>query len=105
MIGGMYEKGHSRPARAGTKPGHVRYAPIAIKFRSEAKCRDVPMSDIGVTLPIAALRTRRRRRPCGARSKLLSLIRGALSAGIVADIVLRPPVEVDIDDAALGFMR
>jgi len=65
----------------------------------------VPMSDTGVTLPIAALRTRRRRRPCRARSKLLSLIRGALSAGIVADIVLRPPVEVDIDDAAIGFMR
>jgi hypothetical protein len=67
--------------------------------------RKVPMSDTGVTLPIAALRTRRRRRPCRARSKLLSLIRGALSAGIVADIVLRPPVEVDIDDAAIGFMR
>jgi hypothetical protein len=62
------------------------------------------MSDIGVTLPIAALRTRRRR-PCRARSKLLSLIRGALSAGIVADVVLRPLVEVDIDDAAIGFMR
>ena len=38
--------GHSRPARAGTKPGHVRYAPIAIKFRSEAKCRDVPVPDV-----------------------------------------------------------
>jgi hypothetical protein len=36
----MTASGHSRPARAGTKPGHVRYAPIAIKFRSEAKCRD-----------------------------------------------------------------
>ena len=32
------------------------------------------MSDIGVTLPIAALRTRRRRRPCRWRLKLLSLI-------------------------------
>jgi hypothetical protein len=42
----MTGMGHSRPARAGTKPGHVRYAPIAIKFRSEAKCRDVPTTDI-----------------------------------------------------------
>jgi hypothetical protein len=42
----MSVEGHSRPARAGTKPGHVRYAPIAIKFRSEAKCRDVPTTDI-----------------------------------------------------------
>jgi hypothetical protein len=40
--------GHSRPARAGTKPGHVRYAPIAIKFRSEAKCRDGPEGDVHV---------------------------------------------------------
>jgi hypothetical protein len=44
----MSAKGHSRPARAGTKPGHVRYAPIAIKFRSEAKCRDGPDCDIAV---------------------------------------------------------
>src|ERR1700756_443243 len=43
--GVMSARGHSRPARAGTKPGHVRYAPIAIKFRSEAKCRDVPQPD------------------------------------------------------------
>jgi hypothetical protein len=58
------------------------------------------MSDIGATLPIAALRTRRRRRFAGgAQSSCRSF------AGIVADIVLRPPVEVDIDDAAIGFMR
>jgi hypothetical protein len=58
------------------------------------------MSDIGVTLSIAALRTRRRRRFAGgAQSSCRSF------AGIVADIVLRPPVEVDIDDAAIGFMR
>jgi hypothetical protein len=24
--------------RASGKPGHVRYAPVATKFRSEAKC-------------------------------------------------------------------
>src|SRR5664280_992589 len=39
------------------------------------------------------------------RVKALVAHRGALGAGIVADIVLRPPVEVDIDDAAIGFMR
>ena len=37
--------------------------------------------------------------------KALVAHRDALGAGIVADIVLRPPVEVDIDDAAIGFMR
>jgi hypothetical protein len=48
----MSRMGHSRPARAGTKPGHVRYAPIAIKFRSEAKCRDVPGRDMAsIRLP------------------------------------------------------
>jgi hypothetical protein len=48
----MSTPGHSRPARAGTKPGHVRYAPIAIKFRSEAKCRDVPHADTLTLIPI-----------------------------------------------------
>ena len=46
----MTAVGHSRPARAGTKPGHVRYAPIAIKFRSEAKCRDVPTTEVAVLI-------------------------------------------------------
>ena len=95
--------GHSRRFdRVQLTSGLTPQADIIADCRHVSK---VPMSDIGVTLPIAALRTRRRRRPCRARSKLLSLIRGALSAGIVADIVLRPSVEVDIDDAAISFMR
>lgn len=63
------------------------------------------MSDIGVTLPIASLRTRRRTPPLPVALKALVAHHGTLGAGIVADIVLRPPVEVDIDDAAIGFMR
>ena len=43
--------------------------------------------------------------PLPSALKALVAHRGALGAGIVADIVLRPPVEVDIDDAAMGFMR
>ena len=43
--------------------------------------------------------------PLPVALKALVAHRGALGAGIVADIVLRPPVEVDIDDAAIGFMR
>jgi hypothetical protein len=43
--------------------------------------------------------------PLPVAPKALVAHRGALGAGIVADIVLRPPVEVDIDDAAICFMR
>jgi hypothetical protein len=43
--------------------------------------------------------------PLQARSKLLSLIRGAFSVGIVLTLFFGRPVEVDIDDAAIGFMR
>ena len=32
-----------------SKSGHVRYAPIATKFRSAAKCRDAPVSEIAVS--------------------------------------------------------
>jgi len=41
----MSEMGHSRPGRASSKSGHDRYAPIATKFRSVAKCSDVPCVD------------------------------------------------------------
>ena len=56
------------------------------------------------------LGVRRKRELFGPDGKLMIIAcdhpaRGALGAGIVADIVLRPPVEVDIDDAAVGFMR
>jgi hypothetical protein len=32
----MSPSGHSRPGRASSKFGHVRYAPIAIQFRKAA---------------------------------------------------------------------
>ena len=35
--GSMSHLGHSRPGRASSKSGHVRYAPIATSFRSPAK--------------------------------------------------------------------
>jgi ribosomal protein L32E len=35
----MSRLGHSRPGRADSKSSHFRYAPIANKFRSPAKCR------------------------------------------------------------------
>ena len=38
--------GHSRRGRAASKPGHVRYVPVATKFRIAAKCRNVPIGDI-----------------------------------------------------------
>jgi hypothetical protein len=63
----MSAEGHSRPARAGTKPGHVRYAPIAIKFRSEAKCRDGPQTDLIIYSITSS--ARHRRSPLPVRSK------------------------------------
>ena len=33
----MSAMGHSRPSRASSKSGHVRYAPIATNFRGAAK--------------------------------------------------------------------
>ena len=62
-------------------------------------------------VPMSDLASRCRLRPSEpdadaalAGRAISSLIRGALNAGIVADIVLRPTVGVDIDDAAIGFM-
>jgi hypothetical protein len=42
----MSRLGHSQPGRADSKSSHFRYAPIANKFRSPAKCRDVPAGDM-----------------------------------------------------------
>jgi hypothetical protein len=41
---------HSRPSRADSKPSHFRYAPIANKFRSPAKWRDVPQPELVVPI-------------------------------------------------------
>jgi hypothetical protein len=38
--------GHLRPGRASSKSGHVRYGPIATKFRVLPKCREGPCADI-----------------------------------------------------------
>jgi hypothetical protein len=42
----MTAMGHSRPGRAASKPGHVRYAPVATKFTIAAKSRDGPKRDV-----------------------------------------------------------
>ena len=40
------EMGHLRPGGASSKSGHVRYGPIATKFRVSPKCREGLYVDI-----------------------------------------------------------
>jgi hypothetical protein len=48
----MYDAGHMALdlmlIGAGNRSGHVRYAPVATKFRTAAKPRGVPKGDIGL---------------------------------------------------------
>ena len=43
----MSQMGHSRPGRAISRPGYVRYGPTTTKLFSAAACRDGPRPEIG----------------------------------------------------------
>jgi hypothetical protein len=68
MLASMSHLGHSRPGRARSKSGHVRYAPIATKFRSAAKCRDGPGPEVEGSLTSKARFPRCCRRRVGEGS-------------------------------------